>query len=334
MPRSIYLTAVALSLFVSVILSLLPAQADTTVVPRRGIAVLASSIGSDYSPEGLAEFVRQGNFSPVVIDWAWITAHWDQTDFPALNRFVQLMAAQGVPVAAMYRPRFLNNPTVPIQVDAAGNPVTSHGSYICFSNPVSRQWGISWGTRILRQCPQINEVIIYNPLNQCQCPACLEAARENSYARYDAVWRFMTEAKVAWQRQKPTAKLGVVFVNDLEFWKRGAGILDTAHPFLFITEDTNLAKDAADAAAIRKLFPGKSGACLAKATWGPNDKVSPARLREFDRTAAQAGLPYFFWTFDTLFDSDLYDAGAVSQALGLNPSAMIQARDRMRSPLP
>ena len=42
----------------------------------RGIAVLASSIGTDYSPEGLAQFVREGRFSPVIVDWAWITAHW------------------------------------------------------------------------------------------------------------------------------------------------------------------------------------------------------------------------------------------------------------------
>lgn len=137
----IHLTASALILLTSVSLSPFPAQADTIDAPQRGIAVLSSSIGSDYSPEGLAEFVRRGNFSPVVIDWAWITAHWEQTNFPALNRFIQLMAAQGVPVAAMYRPRFLNNATVPIQVDSAGNPVTSHGAYICFSNPVSRQWG-------------------------------------------------------------------------------------------------------------------------------------------------------------------------------------------------
>jgi HEAT repeat protein len=283
--------------------------------------VLASSIGSDYSPEGLANLVQQWKFSPVVIDWAWITAHWDQTNFTALNRFIKLMADKGVPVAAMYRPRFLNNPTVPIQVDRAGKPATSHGYYICFSSPEAREWGISWGTRILQKCPQINEIIIYNPLNQCQCPACLEAARNSPYAHYDAVWKFLAEAKAAWQKQKAGVKLGIVFVNDPEFWRRGAQVVDVAHPFLFITDNTDIAKDGVEASAIRDLLPGKTGPCLAKITWGPNDKVSPARLAEFDKSAAEAGLPYFFWTVETLFDSSLYDQQAVAQILRKNPLA-------------
>jgi murein DD-endopeptidase MepM/ murein hydrolase activator NlpD len=292
--------------------------------------VLASSIGSDYSPEGLAAFVRQGKFSLVVIDWAWITYHWDKTDFPALNRFLDLMAAQGVLVAAMYRPRFLDQPTVPTQVDATGKPAASHGYYICFSSPEARQWGISWGTRILQQCPQINEIIIYNPLNQCQCPACQAAARGNPYAHYDAVWKFLAEAKAAWRTQKASVKLGVVFVSDPEFWKRGAQALDVAHPFLFVMDDTDMPRDAAAAGAIRDLLPGKMGSCLAKVTWGPEDKVSPARLAQFDRVAAAAGLPYFFWTFETLFTSDLYDPKAVAQALGLDPAAMTAALAKMQ----
>lgn len=290
---------------------------DAEAALTRGIAVLASSIGSDYSPEGLAESVRQGEFSPVVIDWAWITAHWNRTDFPALSRFLELMAAENVPVAAMYRPRFLHNPTVPIQTDQSGKPATSHGYSICFSSPEARQWGISWGTRILQKLPQIEEIIVYNPLNQCECAACKEAAEGESYAHYDAVWGFLAEAKAAWREQRPGVKLGVVFVNDPEFWKRGSEVLDVAHPFLFVTDDTDLAEDAAAAGAIRDLLPEKTGSCLAKVTWGPNDRVSPARLAQFDRTAAGAGLPYFFWTFETLFASELYDPEAVAIALGM-----------------
>jgi len=74
---------------------------DSRTVPTRGIAVLASSIGNDFTPESLADFVQQGKFSPVVIDWAWITYDWDRTNFKAVNRFLELMAAGNVPVAAM-----------------------------------------------------------------------------------------------------------------------------------------------------------------------------------------------------------------------------------------
>ena len=320
MRRICYLALCVVCLSMASVLLLRAAHAsrpDTEAALTRGIAVLASSIGSDYSPEGLAEFVQQGKFSPVVIDWAWITAHWDQTDFTALSRFLELMAAENVPVAAMYRPRFLDNPTVPIQTDRTGKPAASHGYYICFSSPEARQWGISWGTRILQKLPQINEIIVYNPLNQCRCRACQEAAKGEPYGHYDAVWRFLAEAKAAWRKQRLGVKLGVVFVNDPEFWKRGSEVLDVAHPFLFVTDDTDLAEDAAAAGAIRDLLPGKMGSCLAKVTWGPNDKVSPARLAQFDRVAAAAGLPYFFWTFETLFASDLYDPEAVAIALGM-----------------
>ncbi len=302
---------------------------DTEVSLTRGIAVLASSIGSDYSPECLAESVQQGKFSPVVIDWAWITAHWNRTNFPALSRFLELMAAENVPVAAMYRPRFLSQPTVPVQVDRTGRSAASHGYYICFASPEARQWGVSWGTRILQEFPQIDEIIVYNPLNKCQCPVCQEAAQGESYAHYNAVWRFLAEARAGWRKQRPGVKLGVVFVNDPEFWKRGSEVLDVAHPFLFVTDDTDLAKDAAAAGAIRDLLPGKMGSCLAKVTWGPNDKVSPARLAQFDRVAAAAGLPYFFWTFETLFASDLYDPKAVAIALGMGqPAAAASAATR------
>jgi murein DD-endopeptidase MepM/ murein hydrolase activator NlpD len=266
----------------------------------------------------------------VIVDWAWITAHWDSTDFAALNRFIELLTARGVPVAAMYRPRFLREPTVPIQVDRAGKPVTSQGFYICFSSAEARQWGASWGTRILQKCPQIREIIIYNPLNQCQCPACREAAQQSPFAHYDAVWRFLAEAKAAWQAQRPAVKLGVVFVSDPEFWRRGAEALDVAHPFLFVQENTDMAQDMAAASALRKLLPGKVGPCLAKITWGPNDKVLPARLAQFDQLAAAAGLPYFFWTFDTLFTSDLYDPGAVAQALGLESQTIQSAVSGVR----
>jgi hypothetical protein len=78
MRRISYLAACAVYLTMASVLLLhaAPASApDTEAIPTRGIAVLASSIGSDYSPEGLAAFVRQGKFSLVVIDWAWITYH-------------------------------------------------------------------------------------------------------------------------------------------------------------------------------------------------------------------------------------------------------------------
>ena len=324
MRRTCYLIACVVCLIAASVLLLHPAQAgthDSKATSGRGIAVLSSSIGSDYSPEALAKIVERWRFSPVVIDWAWITAHWGQTNFTALNRFIDLMAAKNIPVAVMYRPRFLNNPTVPIQVNRTGKPAASHGAYICFSSPQARQWGIYWGTQILQKCPRVSEIIIYNPLNSCQCPTCQSATQGNSYAHYDMVWSFLAEAKATWRQQNPAVKLGVVFVTDPQFWQRGARIVDVAHPYLFIKDDTDMAKDAAAARAIRDLLPDKTGSFLAKLTWGETDKVTPVQLEEFDKSAAQAGLSYFFWTFETLVDPKLYDQKAVAQILRKNPMA-------------
>ena len=301
-------------------LSVRPAAAvENQLPPPCGMAVLASSIGTDFSPEELAQVVQDRGFSPVVIDWAWIAEHWDKTDFAALNKFLDLVAAQHVPLAAMYRPRFLDNPTVPIQVKRDGKPVVDHGAYICFSSPEARHWGEAWGTRILRKCPQINEIIIYDPLNQCECAACQKAGQGRPYANYDAVWSFLAEAKQVWQQQRPEVQLGVVFVSDTEFWKRGAKIVDIAHPFLFVNDEAKVTQDAARVRALKDILSGRLGSCLAKVTWGDNDKVSPERLAEFDRDVTAAGLPYFVWTYDTLFNSKLYDPEAVIHALNLGP---------------
>ena len=139
-----------------------PSNADVTnqsSASKRGITVLASSIGKDFTPEKLAGIVRQGKFSPVVIDWAWITSHWDKTDFAAVNTFIKLMDEQKVPVAAMYRPRFLSSPTVATQMTKENERSVDHAE-ICYSDAAARKWGISWGEKILEKCPGIKEIIM------------------------------------------------------------------------------------------------------------------------------------------------------------------------------
>jgi len=293
-------------------------QASPGTAPARGIAVLASSIGSEYPVEALAEFVHNGGFSPVVVDWAWITAHWDRTNFAEVNRLVEILSADGIEVAAMYRPRFLGEATVPIQVKGDGTPATAHGSHICFSSEKARQWGSAWGTKILEKCPGFDEIIIYNPLNLCECPRCLQVREADAFGHYSAVWSFLAEARAAWRARKPEVKLGVVFVADPEFWARGAQIVDVARPFLIVREDADMQQNMAAVRVVRDALKDKAAASLAKITWGPGEKVSLDKLGTFDRLARDNGIPYFFWTFDTLFLSEMYDPRAVSQALGLD----------------
>ncbi len=306
-------------------------QVSPETAPARGIAVLASSIGSEYPVEALAEFVHNGGFSPVVVDWAWITAHWERTNFAEVNRLVEILSADGIEVAAMYRPRFLGEATVPIQLKGDGTPATAHGSHICFSSEKARQWGSAWGTKILEKCPGFGEIIIYNPLNLCECPRCLQVREADAFGHYSAVWSFLAEARAAWRARKPDVKLGIVFVADAEFWARGKQIVDVARPFLIVREDADMQQNMAAVRAVRDALKDKAAASLAKITWGPGEKVSPDKLATFDRLARDNGIPYFFWTFDTLFLSEMYDTPAVAEALGLEHRVIEQPLQRIRA---
>ncbi|MEN6371125.1 MAG: peptidoglycan DD-metalloendopeptidase family protein [Armatimonadota bacterium] len=303
-----YLTVCAVCLTIASPL-LLPAHAAVT--PARGIAVLASSIGSDFTPEDLARSVRQGNFSLVVVDWAWITYHWERTDFRAVNRFLELMSADNVSIAAMYRPRFLSNPTVATQTDKDGKLKTDHEE-ICYSDQAACQWGISWGEKILAKCPNIKEIIIYNPMNECHCPKCTAASTKGAHT---AVMGFLSNAKSAWRAKRPDVKLGVVYMPYIDFWKAGLDIIDVAHPFLCIREEIDPAKEVTNIQAVRSIVKDKMGPCLGKITWEEGAKVSINKLKTFDEAAIKGGISYFFWTYETLFHSSLYDPAAVAQSL-------------------
>ena len=297
---------------------------DTKAPPARGIAVLASTIGSDFTPESLADFVQQGKFSPVVVDWAWITYHWDHTDFAAVNKFLDLMAAKKVPVAAMYRPRFLSNPTVPTQMNQDGECSVVHAE-ICYSDASARKWGISWGEKILEKCPSFREIIIYNPSNNCHCPKCTAASAQTPHK---VVTDFLSEAKSAWKTKQPAAKLGVVYMPETDFWKAGLTVVDIVHPYLIMREGDDPAKNMADIKSVRSLVKDKMGSCLGKVTWEETAKISMEKLKAIDSLARENAIPYFVWTFDELFLSDKYDSKAVLQALGMDP-AVGEALGRM-----
>lgn len=289
--------------------------AQSTVVPTtptRGLAVLASDIGDPYAVDDLAAFITAGSFGPIFVDWAWITHHWDRTDFGAVQELVQTLKGRGVHVAAMYRPRFLQNPTVPVQVKSDGSPATSHGHEIRFTSPEARDWGAAWGREILRRCPGFDEIVIYNPRNMDRSP---EADPDAPYA---PVAQFLEEARAAWRDVNPGVRLGVVYMNDPGFWGAVIDVIDVAHPFLLVQEDTDVGVETFEATRLAPVLGDKAGAYLAKVTWGENDKVAPAYLQAFDAHTRQYGFSYVFWTFGTLFDSELYDPSAVARALGLD----------------
>lgn len=288
--------------------------------PQRGIAVLADNIGTKFPVEALLEFVDRGHFAPVVIDWAWITAHWDKTNFAEVNRFLKALQDRGIEAPAMYRPRFTAAPSVPYQQRADGSPAYGSGYDICFGSEVARAWGAAWGKHILERCPAFRTIIIYDPRHECRCPTCAAALAADPAAATKDVWRFLAEARALWRTQRPDVQLGVNYhTRDLAFWQAGRDTMDVAYPYLFVYEQTDMARDVAGAEAVRTLLGDKLRSCLAKITWGAEDKVAAGRIADFDRLAAEHHLPYFLWLMETpFFEPALYDPEAVCRALGLS----------------
>ncbi|MEA3401325.1 MAG: HEAT repeat domain-containing protein, partial [Armatimonadota bacterium] len=202
---------------------------------------------------------------------------------------------------------------------ADGSPAFDHGQYICYSSETARGWGIEWGRRILWRCPRFDEIIVYNPLNLCQCPQCL-AARARGVSADDAVWRFLEGARAAWRAIRPEVKLGVVAMPRAEFWALGEGIVDSARPFIVVHDDASLEESVTAAQSMGEVLPGRLAACLAKVEWAGTREASPETLAELTRLSAERALPHFIWTLETLFLDREADAQANAEALGLEPT--------------
>ncbi|MHC4598927.1 MAG: hypothetical protein ACYS47_07975, partial [Planctomycetota bacterium] len=76
--------------------------------PYRGVAFLSSAVGSDVSQEEIETFCKECRIDFVVIDFAWITFHWERTDKEAVERLAVSLGEKGIVVGAMYRPRALS----------------------------------------------------------------------------------------------------------------------------------------------------------------------------------------------------------------------------------
>lgn len=286
---------------------------------QRGVAIIASSIGTDYRVEDLAKLLEKGKFSPLVIDWAWITYHWERTKFDEVNRLIESAKHAGIAVAAMYRPRFLSDPTIPTQVDKNGKNDPQDGFEINYSDPEARKWGIEWGNEILTKCPGFDEIIIYHPRNMDMSPKTLELEKKNPNARNDAIWQFMREARQAWGSRKLGLRLGVVAMPEPEFWKRGVKVIDSAYPFFCVRNDENLQDQLNAFNAVRKTLGKKMRAVLTKVTWEEERRVSPAVFAQFNKLVQSHKIPHVFWEFETLIDTGKYTLSESARILSVTP---------------
>lgn len=302
------------------VLAALPARAGDA-----GIAVLASEVNHGQSVGDIRAFVAEGKFGHVVVDWAWITAHWDRTDFAAVEDLVAGLRKDGVGVAAMYRPRFFAREAeaigVPAQVDADGKHADESHREICFSSEKARAWGAKWAAEILRKVPSLGEVTVYNPRNFCECTACRAAKEKDPDAANAATRRFLSEVKAAMVEVRRDARLAVVSPPEAAWFEAMREVVDVARPYVFLREDADFRADIAAAARVRSAARA-AGPALAKITWGPAERMSDAKLGEFLRLAREAKLPFVFWTYDTAFLEGLYDLDLLAAALGADAAKL------------
>ncbi|KAF0246542.1 MAG: hypothetical protein FD180_540 [Planctomycetota bacterium] len=299
--------------------------ADPPPAHEAGIAVIASAVGHGQSPADIRAFVAEGHFRHVVVDWAWITAHWDRTDFAAVEELVKGLKTDGVEVAAMYRPRFFAHEAeeigVATQVDAEGKPADESHREVCFSDAVARAWGVKWAGEILLRCPSLDEVTVYNPRNWCECALCAAAKAKDPDAANAATRRFLQEAKALMTEKKKGSRLAVVSPPDPEWFAAMKEVVDVARPYVFLREDADFKADIAGAVKVRSEARA-AGPALAKITWGATDRMTDAKLAEFMKLAKEAKLPFVFWTYDTAFLDGTYDLDALAGSLGADPGKL------------
>jgi len=308
--------------------ALLPALVGLGAAPSRadpaphgaGIAVLASDVGHGMAVDDLLAFVEEARVRDVIVDWAWITLHWERTDFAAVEALVSALEERGVRVAAMYRPRFKPHEVakydVAYQVDASGEPLNG-ACEIRYADAAARAWGTSWAVEILRRCPAFDEVIVYNPSQRCRS-AEVVAAREKDPAFDQACVRtFLVETREAMRGVAKGARLGLVLPPDLALFEPHLDAVDVVHPFVFVREGTDFAANWDEAVEVLEAS-GKAGAALAKITWGEGETVTDDQLADFVATARAHHRPYVFWTFSTAFCEGHYDLDRLCAALGLD----------------
>jgi hypothetical protein len=279
-------------------------------------------VGDAHSVEDLVAFAEAARIRDVVIDWAWITLHWDRTDFPAVEALVGALQKRGVHVAAMYRPRFKDHQKdgydVAHQVNADGSPWGGHCE-IRYADPAARRWGAEWAVEILRRCPSFDEVVIYNPRQACRSPEVVAAREKDEGFDARCVRTFLAETRRAMRGVKKEARLGLVLPPDESLYEGYAEVVDVVRPFLFVRENADVARDQAAALGVIR-GAGDTGVALAKITWGEEDVVSDAFLGDFIGSARARGLKFVFWTFWRTFCDGRYDLDLLCGALDLDPA--------------
>lgn len=317
--------AIALTLLLAALSRLPVAAEDAMVEPMRGVALLASAVPDDVSDEEVLSFVRECDMELVVFDFAWITGIWPRSDLEAIEALSQKLTEAGVVVAAMYRPRALQERDADVHyaVDATGRPPKDHLD-LCLAHEDSVRWGLSWGSRILTACPSIRHLILYNVRPSCCCEACRDGRAEAHVAR------FIERCREAWSVHRPEVRIGHVGVGlDHE------AALDFLCPFLSVRKGADMSERVGQVRALAGET-GKPVVPLAKVCWSSATENGTEDVVRAIGACLEQRTGFLLWYYGWIFhdDDDRYDPARVIEALGGDPAKLARFLQRSGGPAP
>ncbi|MCE5240244.1 DNRLRE domain-containing protein [bacterium] len=287
----------------------------------RGFTVPAVGIGSDYPVEALVSFAAQAHVGTVIVDWDCIPDTAPRTDQRAVNALLARLSAAGVHVAAMYRPRFRDNPTVPTQTTLNGGPAEHDGYEICYSDSRARAWGAQWAQAIVKSFPGFTAVLIGQPHDYCGCRQCGERPRPDAPARPGVV-QFLRDVREALDRRRSRATLGLVGPIYASHWEPVLDAVDVILPSMTLYERFPAANCVASFRTLGTAYGAKMGCPLLCLSADTGRTVSEAYAGQLDRALEQAGISYVMQGLDTAFLSDEYDPQQIAHGMGLDWEAL------------
>lgn len=284
-----------------------------------GVALISSSLDKAAPAREVLAMAKACRLNVVAIDFAWITYHWPRTDLAAVNRLVQALQAEGVLVAAMYRPRGLA-PT-DAKVHWAQTPtgtIPQDHNHLCFAHADSVEWGLDWGKRILTACPSLKHLILYNVAAPCHCEQC---GRGDGAKHAEA---FIAQCCREWRKVRPTLKIGHVGIAD-EY----AGTVDFLCPFLALNREqggspVDTRQLASRLKTLQQAAHGKPVLPLVKACWMDETRNDTSDVIHAIRDCQREGMGVILWEYEWIFHSEdhRYDPLLVLTALGGHPDEM------------
>jgi murein DD-endopeptidase MepM/ murein hydrolase activator NlpD len=289
------------------------AASQQSASARRGMVFLAGEVGGSTSPAEIVDFVASCRIDFVVFDFAWITGTWGRAKWDALRETCAELKKKDVQVAFMYRPRALSRDDARVHFarDRDGKVGDSH-LHLCFAHADSQAWAAQWGSRILKEIPALDTLIIYNLLSVCQCPDC----RDGKGAAFAE--KFLNRCRTDWSRVRPGVQVGHVGVGD-EY----VDVVDFFCPFVGVNhergqEQTPLEFPQGRLEQFRTAHPKQWMAPLLKVCWVEATHNSTRDIVQTVQDCERNKTGFLLWYYEWILHSKdrPYDPQAIVEALG------------------